>query len=313
MRPAFGDLVHRRHRNSGSLQHKFGARSGDQFETQRHQIARGIDDLRLVTVLHGNEHAARLRQHGGRRKLALGKGRGEIGINAHHFAGGLHFGAEHRINTGEAREREHGFLHGDMIADIARGQIEAGKLFTRHHPRGDLGHRDAGRLGGERHGAAGARVDLDQVNVAILDGELHVHQALHLQGAGQYVGLALDLGDDVVGQAVGRQRTRRVPRVHTGFLDMLQHAGHEHRVAIGHRVYVNLDGVTQITVDQHRRTAGNHHGFANIGFKLRKRVDDFHGAAAQHIGRAHEHRITDGLRHAHGFFCRTRDAVVRLF
>ena len=101
--------------------------------------------------------------------------------------------------------------------------------------------------------------------------------------------------------------------MHAGFLDMLQHAGHEHRVAIGDRIHVNLDGVTQISIDQHWRTAGNHHGFADIGFKLRQRVDNLHGAAAEHIGRAHQHRITDGLRHAHGFFCRTRDAVVRLF
>ena len=36
---------------------------------------------------------------------------------------------------------------------------------------------DADGLGDERHGARGARIDLEHVDVAVLDGELHVHQA----------------------------------------------------------------------------------------------------------------------------------------
>src|SRR5947199_2585344 len=43
-------------------------------------------------------------------------------------------------------------------------------------------------LGDERHGAAGARIDLDQIDFAILDRELDVHQAAHRQGPREQVG-----------------------------------------------------------------------------------------------------------------------------
>jgi len=42
--------------------------------------------------------------------------------------------------------------------------------FARHDSRGNLGAGDAGHLGDERHRARGARIDLEHVNVAILDG-----------------------------------------------------------------------------------------------------------------------------------------------
>ena len=41
-------------------------------------------------------------------------------------------------------------------------------------------------------------------------------------------------------------------------------------------------------------------------------VHDFHGTAAEHVGRAHEHRVADALRDGDGFLDRARDAVGRL-
>ncbi|MDC4227056.1 MAG: hypothetical protein MPW15_23145 [Candidatus Manganitrophus sp.] len=46
-----------------------------------------------------------------------------------------------------------------------------------HARRAHLGQRQAGRLGHEGHRARGARVHLEQVDLAVLDGELDVHQA----------------------------------------------------------------------------------------------------------------------------------------
>ncbi len=62
-----------------------------------------------------------------------------------------------------------------------------------------------------------------------------------LQRQRQHVGLPLDLGDDVVGQAVGRQRAGAVARMDAGFLDMLEHAGDHDIVAVADRVDVDLD------------------------------------------------------------------------
>ncbi len=73
---------------------------------------------------------------------------------------------------------------------------EVGELLARHHPRGDLGDRHAGRLGDEGHGARGARIDLEHIDVAVLDRELHVHQPDDAERARERRGLPLDLGDD---------------------------------------------------------------------------------------------------------------------
>ena len=40
-------------------------------------------------------------------------------VEAHHLAGRLHLRAEHGIDAGEAGEREHGFLHADMVEAAA--------------------------------------------------------------------------------------------------------------------------------------------------------------------------------------------------
>ena len=269
--------------------------------------------MRLVAVLDADEHPAAVGQLGEGAQLALGKGGGEIGINAHHFAGGAHFGAQHRVHTGEAGKGKHRFLHGNVIADVAGRQIKIRQTFASHHARGNLGNRNAGGLGGERHGAAGARVDLDQKDHAFLHRELHVHQALHLEGSGQHRGLPLDLGNYVGGEAVGRQAAGAVAAVHTGLLDMLQDAGDIDRLAIGHGVHIHFDGIAQIPVDQHRRTARNHHRLANICLQLGAGVDNLHGTPAKHIGWPHQHRIADGFGHLHGLLGAAGDAVIRLF
>ena len=94
---------------------------------------------------------------------------------SHHFAGRAHFRTENRVNLGKAREREHGFLHRDMRDDRFL-QRKLFQLFSGHYLRGEGGHGQADGFGHERHGAAGARVHFENVDVAVLDGELHVHQ-----------------------------------------------------------------------------------------------------------------------------------------
>src|SRR3546814_5719296 len=64
-----------------------------------------------------------------------------------------------------------GFLHGDMLAGAAR-QVEVGEPLAGHHAGGDLGDRQAARLGHEGHRAAGAGVDLEDIDVVAAHREL---------------------------------------------------------------------------------------------------------------------------------------------
>src|SRR3546814_17079603 len=93
---------------------------------------------------------------------------------------------------------------------------------------------------------AGAGVDLDQVNDAILDRELDVHQAADRQGAGQDVGLTLDLRDDVVRQAVWRQRAGGVTGMDARLLDMLEHDGAHDALALAKSHHITLHPSAQI-------------------------------------------------------------------
>ena len=84
-------------------------------------------------------------------------------------------------------------------------RLEGVQPLARHDARGDLGDRLADGLGDEGHRAAGARVHFDQINIAVLDRELHVHQPADFERLGQFGGLAFHFGDDVRRQTVRRQ------------------------------------------------------------------------------------------------------------
>src|SRR3546814_15507883 len=70
-----------------------------------------------TTLFRSHEHRAALGQDGPRAQLRLGEGGGEIAVDAHDFAGALHFRREDRIDAGEAGEGEDGFLDRDMTED----------------------------------------------------------------------------------------------------------------------------------------------------------------------------------------------------
>ena len=167
---------------------------GDDLETQLFQQLDRLDDARLVDVAHRDEHGSGARQGGAAADLALGEGDVEGAVEAHDLAGRLHLRAEHRVDAREPGEREHGLLHADML-ELRRLQVEARERFARHDPRRDLGDGKPDHLGDERHRARGARVHLQHVDVAVLDGVLHVHQAADVERKRQRAGLALQLRD----------------------------------------------------------------------------------------------------------------------
>ena len=57
--------------------------------------------LGLVVIVDADEHRALRRQLLSRRDLRLGERFAEIFAHAHHFAGGAHLRAEHRIDARE--------------------------------------------------------------------------------------------------------------------------------------------------------------------------------------------------------------------
>jgi hypothetical protein len=178
-------------------------------------------------------------------KLGFGEGAGEVGVNAHDFTGGPHFRAEHGVDAGEACERHHRFFHGHVLW-LAAGGVEIFELGAGHHLGGDLGDRGADGFGHKRHGAAGARVHLDQEDLAVLYRELHIHQALHADRLGERDGFPAQLVDDVFRQRMRRQGAGAVAGVHAGFFDMLHHAGHPNVFAVANRVHVDFRRVGQI-------------------------------------------------------------------
>src|SRR5262249_32228413 len=67
--------------------------------------------------------------------LALGEGGGKRVVEPHDLAGRAHLRPQHRVDAGEAGEREHRLLDGDMVEP--RGfQLETGEALAGHHAGG---------------------------------------------------------------------------------------------------------------------------------------------------------------------------------
>ena len=54
-------------------------------------------------------------------------------------------------------------------------------MLAKHHPCRQLDHWHARDLGNERHGARGARIDLEYVDLSPMHHVLHVHQPAQAQ------------------------------------------------------------------------------------------------------------------------------------
>ena len=188
--------------------------------------------------------------------------------------------------------------------EVLRRKTKARERFAGHDPCRDLGDRHAGHLGDERHRARGARIDFEHVDVAVLDGVLHVHQAADLERQSQRPRLPIKLGDRLGRQIVRRQRAGGVAGMDSRFFDMLHDAGDVSVLAVGEAVDVDLDRVGQVAIDQQwprfdtassegrSRAAGE---ARKVAVDLRPVVHDLHSAAAEHVGGADHDRIADLL------------------
>ncbi len=298
MRPAFPHLVDCRHLDPVLGKNLRRAACGEQAKTQFQQFAPDLYRRVLVAVPHADERLARLGQLHPGGKLRLDEGLAEGLAHAHDLAGGFHLRPENGIDAGEFDEREYRLLHREIGRNhfLDRAVFDQTLCFQRHpgHAAGrDLGQSEAGRLGHERHGAGGARIDFEHEHRAILDGELHVHQADHFQRHGHLHRLRSQLLLQFGGKRERRQRTGRIARVHARLLDVLHDAADQHMPAVADGVHVHFDGIVEEAVEQHRRVVGDLHRLAHVALEVALLVHDFHGAAAEHVARPHHQRIAD--------------------
>ena len=159
---------------------------------------------------------------------------------------------------GELDEGEHRLLHGDVRDLALLGEAELARASRPSITRvASLASGTPMALDTNGHGARGARVDLEHVDLLVLDRELDVHQADHAELPRERARLRLDALDLVVAERVGRQRAGGVAGVDAGLLDVLHDAAHHHALAVGDGVHVDLEGVLEELVDQDRDAPGS--------------------------------------------------------
>ncbi len=78
-----------------------------------------------------------------------------------------------------------------------------------------------------------------------------------------------------------------------GLLDVLHDPADVHVGAVAQRVDVDLDGVVEEAVDEHGAVVGDLGGVGDVGLERLLVVDDLHAATTEHVGRAHQHRVSD--------------------
>ncbi len=81
--------------------------------------------------------------------------------------------------------------------------------------------------------------------------------------------------------------------MNAGLFDMLHDAANHHHGAVANRINIDLDGVLEKFIDQHRQTGGRGKGPLHIGLQALVIKDDFHGPSPEHIRGAQHHGIAD--------------------
>ena len=241
---AFGNFLNQLAFNSPRLQQVGGAAGGDNLESHVDKLPGDVLQMRFVVVFNGNEHSALGRDFAAGAHLGLGKRGGEGMVDAHDLAGRFHFGTENGVDAREPVEREDGFLHAN-VRELR--EFQAVEFFERiaHH---DLGRNvrqfDACYFGDERDGSAGARVDFQNVNGAVVfDSILNVHQALDVEFQRHAAGGVFEFFDNFRGERLRRNRAGRVSRVNACLFDVFHNAGDVNVGTVTDAVDVNFNGV----------------------------------------------------------------------
>ena len=189
---------------------------------------------------------------------------------------------------------------------------------------GQFGHGHPRGLGHEGDGSARPGIGLEDVDLPVLGGELHVEQTPDIEGPGQGACVTLDLGDHLGRQALGRERAGRVAGVDARLLDVLHHAADDHLSStVADGVDVDLHRVLQEAVHEDGALGGHPSLPAEGPSALSHQaghhvahgpvvVHDLHGPAAEHVARANEHRVTNLGRDGDRLLGRRRRPTVGL-
>ncbi len=253
----------------------------------------GAGGFELIRVFDADEDVALRGQGAAGGHLAFGEGHAEVVVDAHDFAGALHLGAEDDVHAGELAEGEDGFFDAVMLGDDFFGETEFLQGLAGHDLGGELWQRDADGFADEGRGAGGAGVDFDDVEVVAFDGELHVHQAAHVEGLGELFGGVADAVLHRWREAEGRDDAGAVAGVDAGFFDVLHDGADDGRFAVADAIDIDLGGVFEEAVHEHGAVGRGLDGVLHVVGEFGVAIDDLHGAAAEHEAGAHEAGVAD--------------------
>jgi hypothetical protein len=143
-------------------------------------------------------------------------------------------------------------------------------------------------------------------------GELHVHQPADSEAERQARADLAHLVELGLGRGMRRQHRGGIAGVDPGLLDVLQDAADHRAPPVGHQVEIELGGLFEEAVEQHRMLPRDLRGLRHEARHRLLVVADRHGTAAQNVARSHQHREAQPARHRHRLRDRARRAVVGL-
>ena len=237
-------------------------------------------------------------------------------VDPHDLAGGTHFGAQQRVHHAplrgaEPREGQHSLFDGHWSPGGQHGPVpgcrkQARERVARALPQ--LRDADAGAdmrcrfgqlhsrgLRDEGHRAGGTRIGFDHVEHVRGYGELDVDQTTNAHSGGDPQRRLAHPVQHIRSQRDRRQDARGVAGMDAGLFDVLHHPAEVQLFAVVEGVDVDLYGVLQEAVHQHRMLRCHLGGMGDVPGQAGLVIDDLHAAPAQHIRGAHQHGVSDAV------------------
>ena len=234
----------------------------------------------------------------------LHQGHLEVRCDCHHFAGGLHLGAQAAAGVRELVKRPLGELHHDIVqgglkagaglaGDVVQNLIEG---VAKGQAGADLGDGIARGLGGQRGGARDAGVDLDNrvLEAVRVQGELAVAAAHDAEGGDDVQGGAAEHLVLPVRQGQCRRHDNGIAGVDADGVEVLHRAdGDDIPGAVAHGLKLNLLPAGDALLHQDLGDGREIQPVAGDGGERLRGFGDAAAGAAEGIGRADDDGIAD--------------------
>ena len=244
--------------------------------------------------------------------MGFGKSHAETAADSHDLAGGFHLGTEKRVHPRESRKRKDRFLDGHVGGENLFCQAQLLEAHAHHDFGGQSCKGDPCGLAHKRNRPRSSWIDLEDINEAVLDGILNVHQPDDAEFSGQGFGFFRDPFQDLGGQRNGRQDAGAVAAVNACFLDVLHNPCHDRLPAVAQGVHVDFNGMAEEPIDEHGFSGRHFHGVMDVAFQVALIMHNLHGPAAQNKGGPDQNRIPDPGGNGNGFLPVHCNSVFRL-